>query len=149
MAITGLPMDIQSRFSMLCNNLEAYTLLDKYEAKVKDLPWNHQLKKAWYDEITNLKVRLMNAFRQKDNISPTDEEVNQFIKANHLELPLEEYTDPKDWITVLSKEGQQALEELQKRHKSSMLPEATMVKEREALTAKFSRRVYKGKVRVS
>jgi hypothetical protein len=145
MAIVGLPIDIQSRFSALCNNLEAYTLLDKYEAKVKELPWNHPLKKAWHDEITNLKVRLMNAFRQKDNISPTDEEVNQFIKANQLELPKEEYTDPKDWVTVISKEGQEALNELSDKHRSSTLPMADMKRDREALKAKYSRRVYKGK----
>jgi hypothetical protein len=145
MAIVGLPVDIQSRFTALCNNLEAYTLLDKYEVKVKELPWNHHLKKAWHDEIINLKVRLLNAFRQKDNISPTDEEINQFIKLNRLELPKEEYTDPKDWVTVISKEGQKALEKQSEEHHNSMLPMADINRERQALEAKYSRKVYKGK----
>jgi hypothetical protein len=98
MAIQGLSIDVQGRFSALCTNIEAYLALEKYESKVKELPWDHPLKKPWFDEITNLKVRLMNSFCQKDNICPTDGQVQTYIKEHRLMLPLEAYTNPKDWV---------------------------------------------------
>lgn len=135
MAIQGLPIDIQGRFSCLCTNLEAYLVLEKYESKVKELPWDHPLKKPWFDEITNLKVRLMNSFCQKDNICPTDGQVQTYIKEHKLVLPLRAYTNPKDWIEELAPGYDAASKKLSEELTSN----AAFPKDREAAFAVLKR----------
>jgi hypothetical protein len=142
--INNLPADVQLRYNALVSCIEAHTLLEKYKVKVLDLPWNHLLKKEWFDEINHLQLRLEMAFSQKRQDTVTDVEVDEILNTLERQMDPRLYTNPKYWTFTLSSKGKELLSRLLDANRESPGSLKNFEAEKDRIRTEHSSWVYSG-----